>query len=355
MSEVCTPEAVAAVLDFPSVAGAATGPQTETAALAARLQDYIGATLGHAVGVSAVRRLAGGASCDTWAFDLDERRGEGVRHLVLRRAFERGLLATDLQAEFALLRKLHELGFPVALPYWCEGSGSPLGSPFLVTQRVAGTDLRKSLAGLAGNLDRRALGVRLTRLQRRIHATDWKTHLGSLVRSPDGALAEVDYWARSFDGGRKVSPLVRAALAWLRTHAPERGEECLLHGDYKANNVLFAADGGLGVLDWEMCHVGDPVEDIAWTLLWTTEWDLVGGLLSPDDYVRAYEEASGRAVEPRRLAYWRLFSWMKLSAIFHTGGGQPDRPMLAMLGRAQPYLDLQLARELSRAVAGSDA
>ena len=132
----------------------------------------------------------------------------------------------------------------------------------------------------------------------------------------------------------------------------------LVHGDFKANNLVTDAerlwqDKSATVLDWEMAHVGDPIEDLAWTLLWSTAHDLVGGLLNRAEYLAAYEAASGHAVEAARLAYWEIFACVKLAAIFIAGvrptaDGQALRPMLVMLGRAIAVIEQALARRLQR-------
>lgn len=324
-----------------------------TGGLAAALETYLGARLGRGVKVSGLSRLAGGASHETWAFTLDDP-VDGELRLVLRKVAEDGPLDGDLNAEFDLLTALYADGLPVPRPYWCEVGDSPLERPFLVIERVDGSDVRKVLADPVRTPDRAALGANLVRLQARIHATPPRAEWGT--GSPPAA--EVEHWAAAAAATGRVGPLVDAAIGRLRADAPAPGRAGLVHGDFKANNLLFGRSGAVTVLDWELAHLGDPIEDLAWTMLWTTRFDLVGGLLPAAEYVRAYEAASGTAVDPDRLAFWHLFALVKLAAILLAGcaepaGGRPVRPSMQLLGRAVVHLEHRIADALRGAPCGT--
>ncbi len=125
----------------------------------------------------------------------------------------------------------------------------------------------------------------------------------------------------------------------------------LVHADFKANNLLISPEGRLKVIDWELAHPGDPVEDLAWTMLWRTQWDVVGGLHTPEGFVSAYTSLTGRQVKPEVLKFWRVFSLVKLWAMFLQGMATENvRPQLRMLGRATVWLADEMARELLEAV-----
>jgi aminoglycoside phosphotransferase (APT) family kinase protein len=124
-----------------------------------------------------------------------------------------------------------------------------------------------------------------------------------------------------------------------------------VHADFKANNLLISPEGKLTVIDWELAHPGDPVEDLAWTMLWRTQWDVVGGLHTAAAYVAAYTSLTGRQVEPQVLRFWRVFSLLKLWAMFLQGMATENvRPQLRLLGRAIVWLADQMATELLEAV-----
>ena len=315
-----------------------------------QLENYLRGRVNAPIEIQQLQRLSGGASHDTWAFEVRCNGRAEDQCYVLRRDFEQGLLEGSLAAEFSLLSSLRDRGLPVATPFWYEDAGSCLGQPFMITERVPGTDLRKALARHGATLDRRTIGLKLVALQARIHSLT-SDALGpqSVGNASGSAQEQVDRWARAFEQDGARTPLIGAAIAWLRSNLPQQEQPCLLHGDFKANNILFSDDGSATVLDWELCHVGDPLEDLAWTLLWRTQWDLVGGLLSEEAYLQAYTQLSGRTIPENRLFFWRVFAWLKLAAIFQRGSGMAaQRPALMMLCRALPYIEREIGRLLAQ-------
>ena len=330
--------------------------------LAAGLREYLsGVCDGTVEQVAALRRLAGGASHETWAFDLIANEGgiQSTTALILRRDFDQGLLDADLGHEFELFKYLHAHGAPVPRARWCVSADSPLATPFIIVERANGADIRKLLADPARAPARNTLGRALVATLAALHRTPIYAELERCLHSEQepGAAREVTRWAAVIARGQDSSqPLLRAALAWLNAHLPAASPLALVHGDYKTNNLIFATDSAV-VIDWEMAHLGDALEDLAWTMLWTTDYDLVGGLLSRQAYLDAYVAESGQTIDPRRLFFWEMFSLVKLAAIFLSGARQGTRvgharPMLAMLGRALPWIEVRLATGLNTALRG---
>jgi len=147
---------------------------------------------------------------------------------------------------------------------------------------------------------------------------------------------------------------MQEALGWLRRHAPATDDTTLVHGDFRLGNwLLEETSGGVrlsGVLDWEMVHLGDPLEDVAWctSLLWRAGSPLASGLVPPAEFCALYTQASGRSVDPERLRFYELLSLVKMSAIMLTGirafrdGRTPDLRM-AIFDHQLPFLMAGLA------------
>jgi aminoglycoside phosphotransferase (APT) family kinase protein len=115
----------------------------------------------------------------------------------------------------------------------------------------------------------------------------------------------------------------------------------VVHGDYRVGNVIFDATGVRAVLDWELAHVGDPVEDLGWLCVraWRFGNDAlpVGGVGTREALVRAYEEVGGAPVDPEALRFWEACGNFKLALVFITQArafldGAPSVE-LASLGR----------------------
>ncbi|MBS0334182.1 MAG: phosphotransferase, partial [Proteobacteria bacterium] len=93
----------------------------------------------------------------------------------------------------------------------------------------------------------------------------------------------------------------------------------VVHGDYRTGNFLFDEAGEIhGVLDWEMAHLGDPLEDLAWGFnpIWRFGRGLPGGLLSKPEAIAIWERASGLRADPKALHWWELFNCVKGQGIW---------------------------------------
>jgi aminoglycoside phosphotransferase (APT) family kinase protein len=120
-------------------------------------------------------------------------------------------------------------------------------------------------------------------------------------------------------------PMLECAFLWLERHLPPDRGRTLVHGDYRTGNFLVVRAAGAsrltGVLDWEMVHVGDPIEDLGWAVsrLWRAQGPYACCLAEPARLVTMYEQASGRTVEPARLRFYEVLSAVKMLAIMLTG------------------------------------
>lgn len=316
-----------------------------------QLEAYLFEQVGRTVSVASLNRLAGGASNETWSFDARIEDGVSLP-LVMRKAFDSGLLDESMGAEFALMSALYEQGTPVPKMRWYESADdSPFGGAFMIMDRAMGIDIRKAMA--RGQVDVERMGPKLAAIQAQIHSLDYRDLPIAGRDSGNFSLHQLEVWTakfQQFNPGRW--PLLSLACNWLAANVPELDRPVLVHGDFKANNLLCDREEVTAVIDWEMAHIGDPVEDLAWTMLWKTPFDLVGGMLSESAYVSAYEEKFGQAVAPSRLMFWRIFSWLKLGIIFLSGldgkAGKNPRPVLLQLGRSLAYVEQNLADSLLR-------
>jgi aminoglycoside phosphotransferase (APT) family kinase protein len=157
------------------------------------------------------------------------------------------------------------------------------------------------------------------------------------------AARELEYWAGVIDADAlHPQPVAAAAVRWLRRHLPPPSPRlALVHGDYRSGNFLYDGEGAIrGVLDWEMAHIGDPLEDLAWSLdpLWGwPERRLAGGLLPRDDAIALWQQASGLTVDRAAFRWWQVFASLKALAIWISStedfvNGESKDPILAVAG-----------------------
>ena len=140
--------------------------------------------------------------------------------------------------------------------------------------------------------------------------------MGRGVTVENAAQLQIDDWQGRFERwALRPHPMARRTLAWLRAHAPTAQQVSLVHGDYRLGNFL-ERDGRISaILDWELVHLGDPVEDLGWAFLpqYRGGTSLVCGLADEADFISRYEAQSALKVDPASLKFYIVFSLMKLA------------------------------------------
>jgi aminoglycoside phosphotransferase (APT) family kinase protein len=334
--------------------------------MAERLAAFVAAEEGLAperVRAANLHRLAGGASREIWSVDLAIEREGGVERLPLvvrKDPLGREGDGGDRGTELAVLRAAWAAGVRVPRPRWGTRDPAVLGAPFFTMDRVAGETLpRRLLRDPAYAATRAGMAAELGALLARIHALDLAAPgLAALPRPPadrSPAGAEVERTAAALrDLAVEPHPVLELAERWLAARAPAPPRITLVHGDYRVGNVVFDARGVRAILDWELVHVGDPLEDLGW--LCTRAWRFgaplpVGGVGSREELVAAYEAASGTHVDLDALRFWEAFGSFKLALVFVMQSrvyldGRVRSVELASLGRRTVEAEDELLRFL---------
>jgi aminoglycoside phosphotransferase (APT) family kinase protein len=327
-----------------------------------RIQEYLSARVeSDDVSVSNLERIPGGASRETWSFDATwaEDGKEVQRGFVLRRDPDASLLETERDLEFRVMDAVAGHGVPVPKMYWLESDGAFLDRPFFVMERIDGCETSPTKVLMDPRLfpRRPQIAERFVEILARIHLLDWQASglnfLGVPADESGCAIMEIDRWEAIVDrDSLEPQPVLRAAFAWMRRQLPPPAQRIVLvHADYRTGNFLCNSEGDIkGVLDWEMVHLGDPMEDVAWACIRPWRWlgdESIGGLMERDWFYKRYEEASGFMVVPEAVHFWELLGNVKLAAIFLTGArsyceGRTHSPMMAFLGRNVARLELEI-------------
>ena len=334
--------------------------------LTQRLERFLAARLPDAekVRIVALETRTEGFSQETFAFTVEASGRQGVRRSdwVLKREPAAGLLEPyDLEPEFRVLHALSDDPLPSPRTPWFERDPAVLERPFYLMERLPG-EVPIPAPGPRGDGpfeadERAALAPQVMEALAALHAVDWRARgLGFLgVPEPSAAAAQVERWAARIErSGIAPSPVVREALGWLRRNAPADDAIVLLHGDYRLGNWLVERAGArtrlTGILDWEMVHLGDPVEDLAWCAshLWRAQTPRAACLAPPAELVALYERASGRRVEPERLRFYEVLALVKMIAIMLTGvrafrDGRTGDLRMAIFDHQLPFLHALLA------------
>jgi aminoglycoside phosphotransferase (APT) family kinase protein len=337
-------------------------------AAAAGVSEAARAVLGERARVEGEpHKLAGGTMHDMWAVDTDV--PEGRLELVVRTSPRvRGDL-TVAQWEFAAISASRRQGVVAPRVYGVGQSAE--GEPYLVMERIAGDSSPRPLLRDPAFADaRNRIVAQLAESLVRIHAVrprDLDVELTGPAPGEDALTAQWRMQSELYERDRlQRYPVLEWAFRWLhrriQTATGPVQEPVLVHGDFRVGNIMYDAKGLTGVLDWEGCHAGDPLEDLAW--LCVRVWRFgqnsleAGGLVSREDWIRAYEAASGRAVDRARFTLWEVLlnvRWaiITLNQVKTHLDGTVRSQELAAIGRRTAETELEILR-LVRASAGGD-
>ncbi len=277
------------------------------------------------VAIENFRKMPGGASREIWSFDCAMERGGKTtrRAMVLRRDPGVHNISTNRRHEFMVIRAAFEESVPVPEVFWVSEDPAVLGSAFFIMERVDGETLaRRLLRDDAYARARELMPAQLAEILAKIHRIDPVEHKLNFLAEPgdNAALTEVRRYEENF---RRLAlephPAFELAFRWLLKRVPRTPRKTLVHGDYRIGNVIFGPEGVRSILDWELAHLGDPMEDVGWMCVraWRFGNDQkpVGGLGSREDFFHAYEKASGTAVEPDAARFWEVFGNLRWGII----------------------------------------
>jgi aminoglycoside phosphotransferase (APT) family kinase protein len=309
-----------------------------------------------ATGVTDAKRLSGGASQETWSLDITH--PDGAIGAILRRA-PSGYgaapgRAAGLDAEAVLMQLAFDAGVPSPKVLHVLRPDDDLGTGFIM-QRVAGETIPRKILRDDEFADARPkLARQCGEILVGIHGLP-AASLPQLRRM--NAAAEIAELQREIDGFDWPRPVFQLALRWLRDNDPGPSERVtLVHGDFRHGNLMIGPDGVRAVLDWELAHLGDPMEDLGWICVNSWRFGVidkpVGGFGVYEELFSGYEAASGIAVDVARVKFWEVMGTLRWGVMcvgmmqrFRLG---PDHSMeRAMIGRRSSETEIDLLRLLA--------
>jgi aminoglycoside phosphotransferase (APT) family kinase protein len=255
--------------------------------------------------VSNLRRLSGGASRETWMFSADG------NDYVMQRV--RAGRPEGLGLEPQVLTAAHWAGVPVAELVVDGSQSTTLERPFMIVRAVEGESIaRKIQRDDVFASARSVLAAQLGTAAARTHLVPADAIPG--LNSSD----QLTLFRNVMDEMGEPHPVFEIAFRWLDAHRPAQARHTLVHGDLRLGNVLVGPTGLTAVLDWELAHVGDPMEDLGW--LCVRAWRFggvqpVAGIGSYEQLFDAYESVAGFRPDFDAVRWWEVFGTLKWGII----------------------------------------
>lgn len=332
---------------------AVTNQLLDTASLRIKLSDFLSKSLGRPVVTSELRRYPSGFSWITYGCTIDAPGVEGCNDLILRLGPANGLFAPySAEPQHEVLKALETSDVPAPRSFLWSDDPSILGAPFFLSERSPGeTPIPwgddPSMTG--SRLE--SLGAQFADALGSLHAIDWSVSglaRGAVGMTPNNAAhLQIDVWEADYQRwALRPHPMMHKLLGWLRANAPTAPRLSIIHGDYRLGNFLEVSGTITAVLDWELVHIGDPHEDLAWMCLpqYRGGTPLMSKLILREELYRRHEARTGHPVNPASMRYYTLFSLMKLAATHMAGvyafekRGFHDMRMPAMGTQIAPVL-----------------
>lgn len=300
------------------------------------LKRYFAASEGlSGIEITEVSRMAGGASKEQFAFTLHHSGDSAGTRLILRMDPLEGITQTcrgrELQLHIAMQGVL-----PVAGIRSFDADGDLLGQPGMIMEFVDGvtkpTDVDSiGVSGIGSRFDDwiPKLAPQFVDAYIKVHGFDFSQADLSYFEVPrpgttDAAIWQVNWWSRlCWNALVEPVPLITLTERWLRENAPLCDKPVIVHGDLRIGNFMFEEPSGkfTAVLDWELGHIGDFHEDIAWVIqklfgVWREDGVfLVCGLLPRDEFLAAYQAQSGNVIDPVKLRYYEVLNAYKCAVM----------------------------------------
>lgn len=309
------------------------------------ISDRLGENVSH---VEDVKRLSGGASQETWSFCAVSPKGK--RKLILRRSpFEnpdgQGI---GLAKEAEILRLVKNTDLPAPEVIYLFSPGDPIGSAYVMNAIDGETLPQRILRDPIFQKGKEAIPAQCGEALAKLHNIP---DIEALKLPYAGAVEQINQYQALIDEYDMRRPVFELTLQWLKENVPAPEKVCMVHGDFRMGNLMIDPSGLTGILDWELCHVGDPREDIGWICV--NSWRFgqigkrVGGVGDLQPLLDAYMAAGGIQITSKEIDFWEIlgsFKWGIMCAKMYDAFQSGSDPSIerGSIGRRTSEVEIDL-------------
>ena len=307
---------------------------TDAGTVESALVEVLTPVLGGGIAVENLRELTGGASRTTWSFDAV---GASTRRALILRTGPPDEVHAGMELEAGAQRAAAAAGAPVPHVLVSDDSAAALGNPFLICDFIGGETIVRRIQRALDDDGRAKLLIQCARALAAIHRAEIPGDLGLSEQD------QISQWRGQLDEMGDTTATFEWTFRWLAANRPPASPHRLVHGDFRMGNLIVDGSGLAAVLDWELVHIGEVYEDLAWFCIRAWRFGApqrlgAGGLGSIESFLTAYEDASGTALDRAAIRWWLVLATLRWGIICRYQAerhlsGQTRSVELATIGR----------------------
>lgn len=268
-------------------------------------------------------QLTAGASQQTFRLTVESSSGERALYAMRRgqpglESSSYGQLPPSLEVE--LLHLAAAGNVPVPEIHCVLAAEDGLGDGYIMEWLEGETMGQRIIKAPELAEARKSLAFECGQSLARIHALPVSDSLATKLHKVSPELLVRETWD-AYIALDTPQPMIDFTARWLLNHLPKDSRSTLVHGDFRNGNLMVTPSGIKAVLDWELCHIGDPMRDLGW--LCVNSWRFgnrslpVGGFGKVEDLIAGYESISNQHVDLDALRFWEVFGsfWWSITTL----------------------------------------
>ena len=265
--------------------------------------------------VSNLEPLTGGASKEIWKFEVSNAK-QSTKMILRRGSGIEGPLAIKTADEARIQKEVIKVGAPVPIILAVSKNEEELGDSYIMHFVEGESIARKILRDKEYKKALPILAYQCGEAIAKIHNVDIN-NFSFLPKKP--AKDQLEDLYSTYQSFEQPSPVFEYAYLWLKEQDFGNFQESLVHGDFRLGNIIVNADGLQSIIDWELAHIGNPLQDLGWVC--GNSWrfgkndKVVGGFGELEDLLEGYNSISKLKVNKEMVKCWQVFGTFRWGVI----------------------------------------
>jgi len=265
--------------------------------------------------ISNLEPLTGGASKEIWKFEVSNAK-QSIKMILRRGSGIEGPLAIKTADEARIQKEVIKVGAPVPIILAVSKNEEELGDAYIMHFVEGESIARKILRDEEYKKALPILAYQCGEAIAKIHNVDINNFLFLPKKPAEDQLEDLYSTYQSFE---QPSPVFEYAYLWLKKQDFSNSQESLVHGDFRLGNIIVNAEGLQSIIDWELAHIGNPLQDLGW--ICGNSWrfgkndKVVGGFGKLEDLLEGYNSISKLKVNKEMVKCWQVFGTFRWGVI----------------------------------------